>query len=349
MVFRTRTGKCKMKTPKRYWGCSFRLAEGVAAPRFRAKSQAERLYAWLEAHNPTDAHVYFAQTNRTEYVNRLIALGVVEIVKSDGTVARPAEPAVEAATVGPAVAVSAPTGTAKLIAELASIGQNVLLAGPAGCGKTFAAAEAAKALGRDFAFIGCSAGMSESQLLGWLLPTGEAGRFEYQPSAFVNAYENGGVFLFDELDAADENVLLVLNAALANGKLSIPQRYGNPVALRHPDFACIATANTLGNGASALYTGRSALDASTLDRFRMGVVEMTYDLAFERSVVSAEVFDGCYQIRRAAEANDLPYVISTRVMLDMQRRIDQAGHSMEDCLKSLFADWPEDHLALIKK
>lgn len=37
-------------------------------------------------------------------------------------------------------------------------------------------------------------------------------------------YEEGGVFLLDEVDAADANVLLVINQALANGHLPVPNR-----------------------------------------------------------------------------------------------------------------------------
>ena len=108
---------------------------------------------------------------------------------------------------------------------LASLRQNVLLVGPAGCGKTQLAEQVADALGLPFSFLSGSAGMSESQLQGWLLPVTEGGAFSYVPSSFVTAYETGGVFLLDEIDAADENLLLVINAALANGAFAIPQRY----------------------------------------------------------------------------------------------------------------------------
>jgi cobaltochelatase CobS len=132
---------------------------------------------------------------------------------------------------------------------LASARMNILLIGPAGSGKTYLAAQVAECLGLPFAFISCSAGMSEGQLLGRLIPTGEGGKFEYLISEFVRCYENGGVFLFDEIDAADSNTLLVLTAALANGHMAVPNRPGNPIAKKHPDFVCIAAANTYGTGA----------------------------------------------------------------------------------------------------
>src|SRR5262245_10368722 len=143
---------------------------------------------------------------------------------------------------------------------LARARRPVLLVGPAGSGKTHLAEQVAKALGLPFAFIACSAGMSEGQLLGRLVPTGEAGKFEYLISEFVRCYENGGVFLFDEIDAADSNTLLVLNSALANGRMALPNRPEKPFADRHPDFVCFAAANTFGTGADRMYVGRNQLD-----------------------------------------------------------------------------------------
>ena len=129
------------------------------------------------------------------------------------------------------------------------------MVGPAGCGKSHLAEQIAKALGLRFGSISCSAGMSEGQITGRLIPTGDGGRFEYQRSQFVEFYEEGGVFLLDEIDAADANVLLVINQALANGHLPVPNRTTNPQAKRHPDFVLIAAANTFGNGANRMYVG----------------------------------------------------------------------------------------------
>ena len=154
------------------------------------------------------------------------------------------------------------------VLQLAAARKHIFLPGPAGCGKSHMAKQVADALGLPFGFISCSAGMSESQLLGRRVPNGDHGQFVYEATDFVRCYENGGVFLFDELDAADSNVLLVVNSALANGHMALPNRTENPVAKRHPDFVCIAAANTFGRGADRQYVGRNELDESTLDRFR---------------------------------------------------------------------------------
>src|SRR5262249_41806066 len=142
------------------------------------------------------------------------------------------------------------------------------------------------ALELPFYFVSISAGMSEGQLVGRLLPVGKQGKFEYVISKFVSAYENGGVLLLDEAAAGDPNMLLVINAALANGEMDVPNRPEKPAAKRHPDFICIAAANTFGTGADRQYVGRNQLDESTLDRFRIGQIDMDYDANLELALCS---------------------------------------------------------------
>ncbi|PYV13060.1 MAG: hypothetical protein DMG21_21985 [Acidobacteria bacterium] len=139
------------------------------------------------------------------------------------------------------------------VLDLAAQRMEILMVGPAGCGKSHFAEQVAKALALRFRSISCSGAMSEGQITGRLIPTGDGGKFEYQRSQFVEFYEEGGVFLLDEIDAADANVFLVLNQALANGHLPVPNRIGSPQAMRHQDFVLIAAANTFGNGANRMY------------------------------------------------------------------------------------------------
>lgn len=228
------------------------------------------------------------------------------------------------------------------ILDLAAQHMEILMIGPAGCGKSHLAEQIAKALGLRFGSISCSAGMSEGQITGRLIPTGDGGRFEYRRSQFVEFYEEGGVFLLDEIDAADANVLLVINQALANGHLPVPNRITNPQAKRHPDFVLIAAANTFGNGANRMYVGRNQLDESTLDRFRIGQVVMDYDRELEKSILSDSVLlAGLWSIRRKAADCQLRRVVSTR-FIAKAATMKAAGWTSEKIIGQLVCGWTQD-------
>jgi len=234
------------------------------------------------------------------------------------------------------------------VLALAIARKNIFLPGPAGCGKSHLAQQVAEALGLRFGSISCSAGMSESQLLGRMVPMGAQGQFEFLTTQFLECYEDGGVFLFDEIDAADANVLLVVNSALANGHLSVPSRHAAPVAHRHADFVCIAAANTWGNGADRQYVGRNQLDESTLDRFRIGCVPMDYNRKLEKALCPMpELFDRMINYRRAIIANRLNRILSTRFMRDAFEMVSQWGWTQAQVDDQLFAGWREDEVAKV--
>ena len=234
------------------------------------------------------------------------------------------------------------------IVQLASRRRNILLVGPAGCGKTFIASKVAESLSLDFASQSCTEGMSESYLTGWMLPIGKGGQFVYVPAQFIERFEKGGVFLLDEIDSSDPNVLLVINQALANGEIFIPQRHTNPRVVRHKDFVCIAAANTYGNGADEMYVGRNQLDAATLDRFRAGIIKMEYDERVEKAIVNPEVLAWGLEIRKRIKDHRMRKIMSTRVMLDLSEMTENCEWKREDWEESFFADWSEDEVRRVR-
>jgi len=221
----------------------------------------------------------------------------------------------------------------------AGLRQAIMLVGPAGTGKTFLAQQVAKSLAMPFASISCTVGMSESALTGRLIPTGEGGKFEYQESDFIRLYEKGGVFLFDEMDAADANVMMLVNQALANGGFFVSHRTGKTFVKRHPDFVCIGAANTFGNGGNIVYAGRERLDAATLDRFEQ--LPVGYDKEFEDSISVPEIRDFAWNVRARIETNRLRRVMSTRRIIAMSQQF-KAGLPLETIKARYFASWSED-------
>ena len=161
-----------------------------------------------------------------------------------------------------------------LLMSAVNAGVNVMLVGPAGSGKTTAAAHVAEALSLSFFFTGAID--SAYKLSGFVDAQGRI-----VSTAFRKAYEGGGVFLFDELDASMPSAVLAFNAALANDSADFP----DGIIKKHPDFRAIAACNTFGRGADRAYVGRMQLDAASLDRFI--TIAWDYDSALESAIIGA--------------------------------------------------------------
>lgn len=232
--------------------------------------------------------------------------------------------------------------------QLANRRKNVMLVGPSGCGKTHVAAQIADALGLDYASQSCSAGVSESVFTGWLLPIKEGGTFQYVASKFIDMYENGGVFLFDEMDNGDENVLAFLNQALAQDHFFLPQRFENPLIKKHADFVAIGAMNTMGTGADAMYTARNALDAATLDRFRLGFIHMDYSEQVESQLVDDEILAWGLAIRKVIAEKGLPKIMSTRVLIDASEMKEFESWDVDMIEEGYFADWGKEEIAIVR-
>lgn len=127
--------------------------------------------------------------------------------------------------------------------------------GPAGTGKSVACEKIAEALSLPYYFLGKT--LAKFEILGFINTAG------YQTTPFRQAYENGGVFCGDEMDAWANEATVALNNSLANGACAFPDK----IVKRHKDFIMVAAANTTGSGATIEYSGRTKQDAATMNRF----------------------------------------------------------------------------------
>ena len=186
------------------------------------------------------------------------------------------------------------------ILTLLANGENVLLNGPSGTGKNVLGNQIAEAFGLEFY---CTPAIRQEYKLSGFIDAN--GNFVETP--FYKAWTNGGVYLFDEMDASDATVILNINSALANGY------YEFPIGLKkkHKDFYILGAGNTLGNGGDRIYTAREELDASTIDRF--AVVPFGYDEKLERELAGNEkIYEFVTAVRKAIEETGLRYVVSMR-------------------------------------
>ena len=176
------------------------------------------------------------------------------------------------------------------IKTIVESGMPVRLCGEAGTGKSTIAMQLAEDLGLDFASLSMTKQTTLSHIIGFVSIQGT-----YIPTNFRKAYEEGSLFLLDEIDAGDPNTLLCLNS-IENGYMSFP----DGIIHGHPDFRLIATSNP--DDEHSIYTGRSKLDFATKDRFF--TVDLPRDSDLEIVLTSAETVAEITRAREVLEANN---------------------------------------------
>jgi hypothetical protein len=188
--------------------------------------------------------------------------GITEVVRADGTTEKP----------------HSLFGYALILAECR---QPIMLIGPAGTGKSHLAAQLADYLELKYGETPMSPGATRGDLLGRHTIGG------FISAEFVELYGGGGVFNFEEIDASDASMLIVLNNALASNRLY--NSASGEMVDRSENFVPVSTANTFGLGANREYTARERLDAATIDRWRMGRIFIPLDNSVEESILGVSL------------------------------------------------------------
>lgn len=215
----------------------------------------------------------------------------------------------------------------------------VYLSGPAGTGKNVICKQIAEGLGLDFYFS--NAITQEYKLTGFVDANGN-----YQPTQFFEAFTNGGIFLLDEMDASIPEVLVILNAAIANRYFDFP-KHGKVEA--HKDFRVIAAGNTLGTGANSDYTGRYCLDRASLDRFAL--INIDYSPRIEDAVTEHDtnLVEFCHAFRKITEDAGIQCLFSYRSLDRIHKLSKQKDMSMQDIFEiSLLKGLDKDDIKIIK-
>lgn len=197
----------------------------------------------------------------------------------------------------------------------------VYLVGEAGTGKNYTLESIAWDLELDFYFT--NSVQQEYKLTGFIDAGGK-----YHETEFYKAFTKGGLFFLDEMDASIPEVLVLLNAAIANGYFEFPN--GRKEA--HEDFRVVAAGNTVGSGADELYTGRLVLDQATLDRFV--IIEFDYDRNVELHLANnnTELVDFVEKLRKQSRENGMRCTFSYRCIIQVTK-LEQTGMDIKTILQ----------------
>lgn len=212
--------------------------------------------------------------------------------------------------------------------------KKIMLAGEAGTGKTYMGYGIAKKLNLPFYKYSCSRDSSVHDLMGYKQPASE----NYLQTTFLNAYENGGVFLVDEYDAMPGDVALFFNGVADSSKsITIPHRDTNPIAKKHKDFYLIMCGNTWGKG-SQDYSGRDFQDKALLDRFRLCRHHIGYDERLEKSMVGEDIYPFITNLRSGM--TNIGSYLSTRNVEDIAILL-KSGENLDYIMKTICEDLEE--------
>ena len=205
------------------------------------------------------------------------------------------------------------------------------MTGSAGAGKTTIAEQVAEALGLEYDSDSYNSQSSKSDIKGYKSISTDL----YQSTGFRNRFEHGGVYLLDEIDASNPNILTTLNSALSNSVMGFP----DGMVKRHPKFVAIAAANTWGNGATAEHVGRVAIDGATIDRFAMMHIPIDENLESTLVIntgVNLQVGQQWVNIVRKARANvdkhGLKVIVSPRASIGGATLLD-CGFSWQEAVE----------------
>ncbi|MCL2092997.1 MAG: AAA family ATPase [Treponema sp.] len=220
------------------------------------------------------------------------------------------------------------------VLKLVNANVPVFLSGPAGSGKNVICKQVSEALNMEFYFS--NAITQEYKLTGFIDANGR-----FHETQFYKAFTNGGLFMLDEIDASTPEVLVILNAAIANGYFDFPT--GKVTA--HEDFRICAAGNTFGSGADITYTGRYQLDASSLDRF--AIVEIDYDEAIETAIAcgNTELVKFVRDFREACNKQHLKFIVSYRAIERLHKLENVFAHA--EAIKIVLLKGLEHHDARI--
>lgn len=220
----------------------------------------------------------------------------------------------------------------------------LFLKGDAGTGKTWLAEQLAEGLGLDFDALSLTAGISEGYLIGRTTINGD-----FIGTSFLDIFENGGVFLLDEVDAADANTLLILNKALSSNSMPVPMRTENPIAKKHKDFYIICCANTWGNGTDLQYSGREYLDEAFLNRFSVAKLEIDYDVQLEKDLLATEpkLCEVLQEMRNNARKNGVMRTISTRTLVDAYK-YKTTGKTLDEVINRITTGWTREEIKKVE-
>lgn len=231
-------------------------------------------------------------------------------------------------------------------------GFHVYMKGGAGTGKSYIARDVADTLaGGNLHEINLANAMP-SAIDGSVTPDPERPILDTAPIRWAR---KGGFLFMDEIDRSHPTTLVPLNGVLAmNPGEQWATKYFGSIPLPE-DARVICAGNTWGTSTDKKYRSANALDFATIDRVRMGRMEINRDAKLENHLVKKVLADAddagikrareyyvkLTKLRKFMEDRDHDSLESMRTMVDGVKGA-KVGIPVSDLIHAIVAPWSDD-------
>lgn len=189
---------------------------------------------------------------------------------------------------------------------------NILLIGDTGAGKTMLAEAYASARRKRFLAIPCDVSIDPTSLVGKMMPTETAGKFEWVDGPLTDIFRHGGVVAIDEITFMTPKMAASLYSALDSRRHLVLLGHKSEVVQAHPDVLIIATGN-LGSS----YRGTQELNAALKNRFKIKV-QWGYDDDVEKTLVKFPTLREIAGKLRAMVGTEIVTPVSTNMLMEFE-------------------------------
>ena len=205
----------------------------------------------------------------------------------------------------------------ELLEELLNKGKNILLKGATGSGKTALVRYYCALHNKPYLRISLSGGTTVEDLVGhYILKDHET---KWVDGLLTLAVRNGYVVVIDELNAAEPEILFVMNALLDEERRLILIQKDGEIVEPHPDFRLVCTLNPSELG----YAGTKELNEAQADRFIH--IPIDYSSSAENKIIQktelseedkSKIKRFLIRIREAHEKGEINTPFSTRSLIE---------------------------------
>lgn len=189
---------------------------------------------------------------------------------------------------------------------------NVLIHGDTGSGKTHAVRHFCFDKKLPYMRVNLNEASTTEDLIGQWVPA-ENGGFKWQDGVLTRFMRFGGVFVCDEINAANAGILFVLHSVLDDERKIVLVQKDGEVVHAHPDFWFVATLNFD-------YEGTKPLNPALKDRFPI-LMNFGYEKDIEKKLIKGEakLLELTNKLRSMYHKGEILTPVSTRTLMQFSQ------------------------------